>query len=196
MMKIGILGGTFDPVHRVHLELAHRALAQCHLDKVLFIPAGVPVRKQATAQASAQHRLNMLRLACEGDPCFEVSSLEVDKPQVSYTIDTLRELRAQLGASCELYLILGEDAALDIGTWKDSSEIAQLAKVVYARRPGGGAREMVVPHGFEFFELQMPLQDVASNSIRSLLDEGKDVSGLVPPEVLAYIKEQGLYGQP
>lgn len=122
-------------MHNAHLELAQCALEQYQLDTVLFIPAGMPARKLGTTVASASDRLNMLELACRGKRGFEVSAIEVDRPEISYTADTLRELKEQYGEESELFLILGEDAAADLCTWKDSADIACLSTVLYARRP-------------------------------------------------------------
>jgi nicotinate-nucleotide adenylyltransferase len=194
MKRIGILGGTFDPAHRVHMELARQALLQFELDVVLFIPTGNPVRKIGMTHASAEHRLNMLKAACDGEPGFEVSSLEVDRPSITYTIDTLLELKNYYGEASQFFLILGEDAALDLSTWKASDEIARLVTVLYAERPGCDTN-LRIPEGFSCEKVHMPAQDISSTGIRKLLLEGADVSDYVPKETLVYIKEQGLYGQ-
>lgn len=194
MKRLGVFGGTFDPVHNAHLELAQAALEQQHLDCVLFVPAGLPVRKLATTEASAEHRLRMLELACKEVPGFCVSSLEVDRPHISYTVDTLHLLQEQFGKECALFLILGEDTVTDISTWKDSHDIAQLAQVLYAKRPGGGD-VLMLPRGFRCCELQMPAQNLSSSSVRAVLRKGEDASACVPASVIAYIKKHGLYGK-
>ena len=194
MTRIGILGGTFDPVHNMHLELATQALVQYELDTVLFVPAGLPVRKLYTTHASAKERLHMLELACRDTAAFEVCSLEVDRPQITYTIDTLRELKALYGEESRFFLILGEDAVRDLSTWKNSREIARLVCVLFARRIGSEGA-LVLPEGFTCLELQIPLDPVSSTTIRRLLREGEDVHSLVPAEVLSYIMEQGLYDE-
>ena len=192
MKRIGILGGTFDPVHKVHLELAQVALDTYDLDVVLFIPTGLPVRKLGKTHASATHRLRMLQEACQNTPGFEVSSLEVDRPEVTYTIETLRLLKERYGQHSELFLILGEDTATDLHTWKDSAEIAQLVTILYAKRPGAGEGHEL-PAGFVFLELPMPAQEISSSYLRTLLANGEDVSCYIPAEALAYIRKHALY---
>ena len=179
-------------MHNAHLELAQVALENGDLDVVLFIPTGQPVRKLRSTHASAEQRLNMLQAACEGIPGFEVSSLEVDRPEVTYTTDTLRILKELYGQRSKLYLILGEDTATDLHTWKDAAEIAELVTVLYAKRPriGEGHR---LPMGFNCLELPMPEQDISSSYLRALLAKGKDVSEFIPAGALAYIKEHALY---
>ena len=194
-IKVGILGGTFDPVHKVHLEMAFAALESGWVNVVLMLPTGQPVRKLGTTHASPQHRLNMLKAVCEGIEGLEVSSLEVDRPEITYTVDTLRELKQLYGENSQLYLILGKDVALDLPTWKEPEEIARLAHILYVYRPTV-AEGLELPEGFTCFELPMPAQDVSSSAIRALLLSGKDVGNLVPAKALAYIQEQGLYGQP
>ncbi len=195
MEKIGIFGGTFDPVHNAHLELARLALEQYQLDRVLFIPTGMPVRKLATTEASAQDRLNMLTLACGNIVGCEVSAIEVERSQITYTIDTLYELKEQYGQESQLYLILGEDTATDLGTWKDSDQIATLAHILYAERPGDDTNTQALPAGFECYKVQMPVRHISSSCVRSLLHKGEDVSEYIPKPVLAYIRKFGLYGR-
>ena len=195
MKRVGILGGTFDPVHNAHLVLARAALSQAQLDCILFIPTGLPVRKLTSTEASPLDRLNMLQIACEDTKEFIVSSIEIDRPQITYTIDTLRELKLKYGAESELFLVLGEDTARDIPTWKEASEIAKLAQVLYAKRPGGTNESNELPQGFTFFEIDLSPMDLSSSFIRMLLHEGEDVSAYVPTKVLSYIKEHRLYGQ-
>ncbi len=195
MKKLGILGGTFDPVHNAHLALAHAALEQFSLDSVLFIPTGQPVRKLGRTFASAEDRLQMLKEACFENPKFRVSSLEVDRPEVTYTIDTLRELKLLIGEDVHLCLIVGEDTALDLSSWKESAEIAKLVTVLFARRPWQD-KTQELPEGFTCHEIKMPEHDLSSSEVRSLLLQGDDVSALVPARVLAYIRKHGLYAQP
>lgn len=194
MNRIGILGGTFDPVHGAHLELAELALEQHDLDFVLFVPAGQPVRKLGMTQATAEQRLHMLRLACADNPDFKVSSFEIDRPQVSYTIDTLKALKEEYGDNTQLFLILGEDNAVDIATWRDSDEIAKLVTVLYAKRPGA-FKAPDPPRGFTFYSIEMPQRDLSSSQVKQLLQAGEEADAQVPESVLQYIKEQGLYGQ-
>ncbi|MDR1357953.1 MAG: nicotinate-nucleotide adenylyltransferase [Coriobacteriales bacterium] len=195
MRRIGILGGTFDPVHNAHLELAHAARAQFDLECVMFLPTGKPARKLGTTQASAADRVQMLLLATEDYPHFSVSTMEVDRGGISYTIDSLREFKRLMGEGAELFLILGEDTATDLASWKDASEIAALAGVLYAQRPGE-AEALPLPQGFSCQKLSMPLRAVSSTQIRELLAAGRDVGARIPPRVHDYIRRQGLYATP
>jgi len=191
--RVGILGGTFDPVHKAHLELARAALEAFNLDEVLFVPTGLPVHKLGRTHASISDRLAMLKAALEGSPGFVLSTLEIERDAASYTIDTLRDVKQIYGQESELFLILGEDAARDLGNWKDSREIARLVTVLYARRPGAAAVSEL-PSGFVFFELDMPSLDISSTAIREMLANDEDVTAELPADTLAYIRENQLYG--
>lgn len=194
MKRIGIMGGSFDPVHNAHLELALKAQEQYMLTTVLFIPAGFPVRKLDTIVASPKQRLEMLELACSDYEGFEISTLELERQCVTYTIDTLRELSECYTAEEKFYLIVGWDAAVDLGTWKDSAEIAQRATVLYAERPGS-KKALGLPFNFDCYGIEMPQRDISSSMVRNMIGAGEDVSELVPARVLTYINECGLYGK-
>jgi len=125
-MRVGVLGGTFDPPHVAHLILAEAALSQLALERVIFVPAGDPWRKSSGAVTPAAHRLAMVRLAVVGDAHFEVSEIEVERRAPSYTVDTLAQLKDRLGQECELYFILGEDALNDLPDWKQPRRIIEL----------------------------------------------------------------------
>lgn len=187
------MGGTFDPIHNAHLELAERALNEYELETVLFIPTGKPVRKLGHLQASTEDRLAMTRLSCEEYPAFEVLSLETEREGLTYTIDTLHELCELYAPEDEFFLIVGEDALADLSTWKDSEEIAQLVVVLYAKRPGS-TKVQVLPPNFTCYGVEMPERDISSSMARKLLESGKDASKIVPAKALAYINECGLYG--
>lgn len=193
-MRVGVLGGTFDPVHRGHLALARAALGELGLDEVLFVPAGQPWRKEGRIVASAAHRLAMLRLALEGKPAFRVETLELERPGPSYTADTLEALR-DVRPDEELFFIAGEDALADLPNWVRPERILELATLAVARRADvpqvageilSGLRERVV-------WLKMPLLPVSATGIRDRVRRGLPVDDLVPPAVEAYIHEHGLY---
>jgi nicotinate-nucleotide adenylyltransferase len=193
-LRIGVLGGTFDPVHRGHLALAGAAREELALDEVLFVPAGQPWRKAGRIVAPAEHRLAMLRLALEGEAGFRVETLELEREGPSYTADTLEALRAARPDD-EMYLILGEDALADLPNWVRPERILALATLAVARRAGvpptageglPGLRERVV-------WLKMPLVAVSATEIRECIRRGESIGELVPPAVEAYIRERGLY---
>ena len=198
-MKLGILGGTFDPPHVGHLTLAEAALGYLSLDRVLFVPAGEPWRKTDREITPSEHRLAMVRLAIEGCPQYEVSTLEVDRPGPSYTVDTLGDLLARHGPEAELYLILGEDALLDLPNWREPQRIIALAWLAVALRSPGRDLEVTelekaIPGiSRRLTVLPMSYVDVSGTALREWLRKGVDLKGLVPPSVEAYIKEHRLY---
>ena len=130
------MGGTFDPIHYGHLVTAEEALVQFNLDRVVFMPTGRPARKEEREVSPAEHRYLMTVIATASNPDFTVSRLEVDRPGVTYTVDTVLELRSIHGPDTELFFITGADAVLDIVTWKDSGRLADVCTFIAATRPG------------------------------------------------------------
>jgi len=199
-MRLGVLGGTFDPPHVGHLILAEEARTRLDLRKVLFVPAGDPWRKAAQEVTAAEHRLAMVRLMLESDAYFEVSMLEVERAGPSYTVDTLEALDQQYGPGLELYFILGEDALHDLPHWKEPARIVSLAWLAVAGRPAGerwsdpdleaavpGVSERIVP-------LPMPTVEISSTHLRERARAGLSLRYLVPLVVEEYIRRHGLYG--
>ncbi len=197
-MRIGVLGGTFDPVHLGHLILAEEAREALSLQRLLFVPAGMPWRKTGRPISPPEHRLAMLRLALEGSP-FELSTLEVERPGPSYTVDTLRELHAALPAA-SLYFIMGYDALLDLPNWHQPQEIVRLALLAVARRPGAEdsveelERELPGVSGRVVW-VTMPPIGISASDIRARVRAGRSVRYLVPPGVEEYIHRHRLYRQ-
>ena len=189
-MKVGILGGTFDPVHIGHLILAQECWHKLALDKVLFVPAGISPFKHGTENASPADRLNMLRLALEGDDRFGISTYEIDKEGVSYTIDTVRALREEYGASAEIFFLTGSDSAEGMSRWKDIDEVLDLATFVIATRPGWGERSA---YENRVKRVVIPSVDVSSSGIRDRVRKRLPIDYLVPREVVRYIRNKGLY---
>ena len=187
-MKLGVLGGTFDPVHVGHLLLAETAREELALERVLFVPAGQPWRKAGREIAPAGHRVAMLRLAIAGNPSFEVSMAEVDQPGPSYSAETLSKLHEQYPES-QLYFIVGLDALLDMPHWRDPETIRRLATIVVAGRDREGPPEGVA----EVQRLRMPRIDVSATDIRDRLRQGRSVRYLVPDTVGDYIRQHALY---
>lgn len=186
-MRLGVLGGTFDPIHIGHLILGEAGREGLGLDRVLFVPTGVQWRKPAREIAPAGHRVAMTRLAIEGNPAFEVSTLEVDRPGPSYTADTLEALMTEYPGS-DLNLILGHDAYRDLPNWVRPQRISELATVVVAARNGEGLE--VEPPAVR---LEMPEIGISATDIRERVAAGRTIRYLVTAAVEAYIREQGLY---
>jgi len=193
-LRVGVLGGTFDPVHRGHLALARAARDELALDGVLFVPAGQPWRKAGRIVAAAEDRLAMLRLALEGEAAFRVETLELDRPGPSYTADTLEALRA-VRPEDELYFIAGEDALADLPNWVRPERILELATLAVARREDAAAAAAERLPGLpeRLVWLKMPPVAVSATEIRDRVRRGLPVAELVPPAVAAYIRERGLY---
>lgn len=194
--RIGIMGGTFDPVHIGHLSAAEEARIQFKLDKVIFMPAGVPAFKQQGVTA-AEHRYLMCVLATTTNPFFEVSRLEIDRPGVTYTIDTIRELK-KLYPNSELFFITGADAVFEIVRWKDTSEYKDLVTFIATHRPGYDIASAFSEHADFFAEfhievIQVPALAVSSSDIRRRVAEHANYRYLTPDSVAAYIKKHGLY---
>lgn len=196
--RIGIMGGSFNPIHSRHLELAACALAEGNLSRVLFLPTGNPPHKK-TGLAPAQDRLEMARLALIGKPLFTASSLEMEREGVIYTLDTLRLLERQY-PSAELYYIIGEDTLLDLPNWHKPDEVFALCRFLVSRRATQNAaahplcRELEA-RGARFTYLSLPPMDISSTAIREALDQNREPVGLLP-QVLEYIRIMGLYGVP
>ena len=213
---LGILGGTFDPVHRAHLHLARAALKQLRLGGVLWIPAGQPYHRQQP-QTPAAHRLAMVRLAVAGEPAFAVDAAEATADAPSYTVPTLERLRGIHGPARPLVLLLGADAFLGLPAWRRWREIFGLAHVAVASRPGAELEERNMDAelaavlrrrrdlpaalatapagaicGFEIEPVQPP--DLSATMVRERLRDGGDVpADLLPPGVLDYIRSNHLY---
>jgi nicotinate-nucleotide adenylyltransferase len=201
-VRLGVLGGTFDPPHVGHLILAEEARTRLQLEKVLFVPAGDPWRKAGQEITPAEHRLAMVRLLLGSDPYFEVSTLEVERRGPSYTVDTLEALRQQYGPGLELYFILGEDALRDLPNWKEPARIVSLARLAAAPRPAerGWATadlEAAVPGISErIVTLPMPTIDISSTALRERARAGLSLRYLVPLGLEEYIRHHRLYATP
>lgn len=196
-MRLGVLGGTFDPVHLAHLVLGEVAREDLDLDRVLFVPTGQPWRKAGREIAAASDRMAMLRLATAGNSYFDVSTLEVDRDGPSYTEVTLEALLKEYGKETELFFIIGRDSLLDFPHWHDPRRIAELATLVVADRDGSGVpseSEPTLPGIVaRLCWLRMPRVDINSTDVRTRVREGRSIRYRVPDGVAAYIDERGLY---
>lgn len=189
-MKIGLLGGTFNPIHMGHLILAEECWYKLGLDKVVFIPAFIPPHKDVEGGVSPADRLNMVRLALEGEKRFEISTYELDKGGTSYTVETLTHFRGVYGGTAHLFFITGADSAESLSMWKDPDEILSLATFVIATRPGWGKDS---PYNDRVTRLEMPEIEISSSMIRQRIKLREPIDYLVPSRVLDYIRNKGLY---
>ena len=197
--KIGIMGGTFDPIHIGHLVTAEAVRIEYDLEKVLFIPAGHPPHKQGSLVTPALHRYIMTVMAIFANPAFVVSAVEMDRPGPSYTIDTVKTLVAQHGDQTDFYFITGADAIGDLPTWNNIEEILDLCHFVAATR--SGCISMIDPV-IEYFgtkgrqrihRLTTPELEISSTDIRERIKKGRSIKYIVPESVEQYIYKEGLY---
>ena len=193
-MKIGVFGGTFNPVHLGHIEAAKLILAGLSLDRVIFVPVKDPVHKKLDGNASPYDRLAMLELAIVGMPFFSADSIEIDRDRPSYTVYTLAAYKERYPEST-LYLILGSDSFNAIDTWFDYIKIIELAMLVVAVRPGDEELRFDLIHRFPFIQPNVNFVDISSSLVRQRLRDGSGIDGLVPEAVAHYIKDKGLYLQ-
>jgi nicotinate-nucleotide adenylyltransferase len=196
-LRLGILGGTFDPIHIGHLAVAKAAIGCAQLDRVLFIPSALPPHRGA-ALAPAEDRLAMTRLAVQDEPSFEVSDVEVSRGGTSYTADTLAELHRAF-PNDELFLILGWDAARLFRTWHEPERVSELASVVIVDRPGLGPASSAEFAGLgldpaRVIKCHFPTPDVSGSALRRAIASRQPVTGQVPPAVERYIADHRLYG--
>ena len=185
--RLGILGGSFDPIHIAHLAVATRVAERLNLDRVLLVPTAVSPLKPRGAEAPARHRLEMVRRAIRRNALFRVSTLETRRDSVSYTVDTLRAIRKRTRA--KLYLILGTDAFRLIPEWKEAETVKKLATIVVVARPGDRPAPRMPKH----YIVETPLLEISSTGIRKRVRRGLSIRYLVPDAVEAYIRRKGLY---
>ncbi|MBI2861577.1 MAG: nicotinate-nucleotide adenylyltransferase [Chloroflexi bacterium] len=197
-MRLGVLGGTFDPIHLGHMAAAEEVRVALGLDRVLFVPAGEPPHKPGASVTPTRHRLSMVEAAVASNPFFEVSLVDVDRPGPSYSVDTLRILREQLGSEAELYFIVGLDALAEIPTWRSPKELLSLCHVVAVSRP----RLMFNPMALDAIDpsfskklhfVPMVELDISATDLRRRVPEGLPIKYLVPESVEDYIFSHSLY---
>jgi nicotinate-nucleotide adenylyltransferase len=198
-MDIGVIGGTFDPIHIGHLIVAEEARLRLGLSQVVFVPAGQPWLKQDKDISPGEHRLEMIRLAIAPNTFFRASTVELERHGPSYTVDTLAALKRELGPEANLYFILGIDALAGLPTWREPQEIVELCHLVAAKRPEASdldlqSLERSVPGmSSRVIILDNPLIDISSSEIRQRVAEGKSIHEMVPEAVERYIREKRLY---
>ena len=196
-MNIGVLGGTFDPIHMGHLIVAEEARIRLGLQEVLFVPAGQPWLKLDRHISPAIHRVEMVRRAIGNNPHFKLCTLEVERSGPSYTVDTMMILRKQLGSEASLFFIVGRDTLAELPLWKEPRKLVQLCRFVVAPRLGTKDLkhlETSIPELPErVVQLDMPVIEISSSGIRHRIGQGLSIRYLVPAEVEEYITEQKIY---
>lgn len=197
--KIGIMGGTFDPIHFGHLVISEVSRFEFDLEKIIFIPTGVPPHKATYMVTNPEHRYNMVQLAIEDNPNFEISPIEIERPGPSYTVDTLRQLVNNY-PDTEFYLITGADAILEITTWKSFEQLAELCYFIAATRPGYQNENFlkqikILPGKLpeKIFPIEVPGVAVSSTEIRKRIAQGKPIKYLLPQKIENYIFQNRLY---
>jgi nicotinate-nucleotide adenylyltransferase len=192
------MGGTFDPIHYGHLVTAEEALVQFNLDRVVFMPTGRPARKADREITSAEHRYLMTVIATASNPDFVVSRLEIDRPGVTYTVDTILELTSIHGPDAELFFITGADAVLEIATWRESERLADVCTFIAATRPGydiTGFADRAIAAKLKTELMEVPALAISSTDIRARVADRRPVRYLLPEAVAAYVRKNGLYGR-
>jgi nicotinate-nucleotide adenylyltransferase len=212
--RIGILGGTFDPIHLAHLRCAEEAREALHLDEVLFVPSASPPHKTSRSVSPAADRLAMVKIALAGNPAFRVCSMEIERSGHSYSVDTLRALRQRLPASTALVFLVGVDAFREIGTWKEYRALFGLADVAVLSRPdcpvgrpravlpvaargdfcyGADGRTLLHKTGNRILFLDVTALDISATEIRACVRRGQSIRYLVPAGVERYLSRKRLY---
>ncbi len=213
MLRVGLLGGTFNPIHLAHLRAAEEAREALQLDRVIFIPAHLPPHKDAEGISDTEHRLAMVRLAIADQDAFDVSDVETKRAEKSYTLYTIRHFRKELGPATEIFFLTGADAFAEISTWHRWREVLPMCHFVVLTRPGHviakpvdalpaafaeryrptGPGTYAMKEGPRLVFLPMTGLDISSSDIRRRLREGKSIWYLVPDTVIGYIEQHGLY---
>ena len=219
-MRLGLLGGSFNPIHYGHLSIARHARESLSLDQILFIPTGDPPHKRDQTLAPAQDRYEMVRLAIVDDPCFAISNIEVLRKGKSYSIDTIRELQNEYGPATELHFLIGLDAFLDFATWREPEALLHACRFVVMSRPGqsfGSLRQLAMlgkldphvlaeldsgtrrrldiatPSGPGIICLSLPPCSISASAIRQRIRDGMPLANLLPLPVESYILRRQLY---
>ena len=202
-LRLGIMGGTFNPIHHGHLVMAEEVRNKFGLDKVIFVPTGNPPHKDSQELAAAQDRYLMTVLATMTNLYFEVSPLEIERQGVSYTIDTIKEFKKTYGKSTKIYFITGADAILSIFTWKNMEDLLESCSFIAATRPGYCLQELkskieaINPAYLKHIHLvEVPGIAVSSTDVRERIREGKPIKYLMPETVESYIIKNKLYEDP
>jgi nicotinate-nucleotide adenylyltransferase len=190
--RLGVMGGTFDPIHHGHLVAGSEVASLFELDEVVFVPTGTPWQKAGSEVTPAEDRYLMTVIATASNPRFTVSRTDLDRSGPTYTIDTLRDLRAQRGPDVEMYFITGADALSNILTWRDVDELFELAHFVGCTRPGRRLADPGLPDG-RVSLVEVPALAISSTNCRDRVRRGEPIWYLVPDGIVQYINKRGLY---
>jgi nicotinate-nucleotide adenylyltransferase len=196
MTRLGVMGGTFDPIHYGHLVTAEEALGQFDLDEVVFVPTGLPWMKTHNHVSPAEDRYLMVVIATASNPRFSVSRIEIDREGPTYTVDTLRAIKEERADDPELFFVTGADAMLEIFAWKDADDVLELAHFIAATRPGYDipAFEQEAPSRHPHVNVMtVPALAISSTDIRLRVREGRPIRYLLPEGVKSYVEKLGLY---
>lgn len=197
--RIGIMGGTFDPIHNGHLSTASNVKSYFKLDKIMFVPSGTPPHKRNRIITDAKHRVEMIKIALAGNEDFSLSTIEVDRKGYSYTYDTLLELQKSYCKETSFYFIIGADVVPELFTWHKYKELFAICEFIAVLRPGFEVKsffediDKMEAEGARINPVRTPLVDASSSKVRECVREGKDCSMMLPDGVLDYIMKEGLY---
>lgn len=201
-MKLGLFGGTFNPIHIGHLEIASKVLEIFNLKKVIFILSGNPPHKNRGKIVDASHRLKMIKLAIGNYKRFEVSDIEIKRKGKSYTLDTIKQIREihsisarnrKTGGDADIYFIAGADSALDLPSWKDPLKVLSLSHFVAVERPHFSLKGLDEKYRKRIITVEGIFVDISSSDVRKRIREGKPIKSLVPKDVEKYIRKNKLY---
>lgn len=198
--KIGIMGGTFDPIHYGHLMIAEQIRCEYELEKVIFIPAGVPPHKKKLGVTESEQRYSMTLLATVTNPHFEVSKIEIESEEISYTVNTIEKLKNMYKEGVELYFITGADAICELDTWKDVKKLSKLCTFIAATRPGfkqskldAKVSTLEKEYNAVIKKINLPALAISSTDIRNRIKTGQSIKYLLPEPVEHYIYKNNLY---
>ncbi len=195
MRKIGIMGGTFDPIHVGHLMIAEAVWDEYNLEKIIFIPSANPPHKNSV-MTSAKHRFNMTLLATCSNPHFDVSSIEMERVGPSYTIDTIRALKKLYGDNTELYFIIGADCIEELPTWHQIEELLKMCNFIVTKRPNYTPDLTIIEQNYTNYKmkiLQTPELEISSTNIRERIKKGYSIQYITTEQVQQYIRKEELY---